>query len=154
MPLDLDDPRWSELKGSYGDTRKVVAWLREMYETKSPNHDLIGNLVNEVEHQGDTSTAMYAVAVHFVAIARDLPPDTALELLVLAGLTHAASGRPTAAACPTFLRSEFDLSASDGKRMLSALLPTISDFDVFRDAIAALAGFAGHHALGRLIVSL
>jgi hypothetical protein len=152
MPLDLDDPRWNDLEGSYGDTAKVVSWLREIYETRSPTDDLIGNLVNEVQHQGSTSTAMYAVAVHFIAMARDAPPETALDLLVHAGLVYADSGGPDAAACPSFIRSEFDLSAAEGKRMLSALLPTISDFDTFKYAVAALAGFAGYHAFGRLLV--
>ncbi|MGA3144224.1 MAG: hypothetical protein ABSF10_14550 [Verrucomicrobiota bacterium] len=27
MPISLTDPRWSELRSSYGDTEDVVAWL-------------------------------------------------------------------------------------------------------------------------------
>lgn len=63
MPLALTDPRWNELQSSYGDTTDVVAWLTGGYATGLPAERL-GDLVNEVQHQGGTCTAMYAVAPH------------------------------------------------------------------------------------------
>lgn len=154
MPLDLDDPRWAELNGCYGGTTDVIRWLRELYEKDSPIDDVLGDLVNEVQHQGDTSTAMYAVAVHLVAMARDAMPEKSRTLLIQAGLTFVDSGAPTAVECPSFLRSEFDAAAVEGLRLLSALTSRPSDFDTFKYTLAALAGFAGHHAMGRLLARL
>jgi len=33
MPLALTDPRWFELRSSYGDTSDIVAWLKEAQHT-------------------------------------------------------------------------------------------------------------------------
>ena len=154
MPLPLGDTRWSELQASYGGTADVVAWLRQAYETRSPSAELIGNLINEVQHQGDTSTAMYAVAVHFVALARDASPACAVHLLTSAGMTYADSSRDDAAPCPAFLEHEFRSFAVEGARLLASHVATMSDFPTFKYAVAALAGFEGHHAFGRLIANL
>lgn len=85
MPLPLTDPRWSELHSSYGGTEDVVAWLTEAYEQGGLSGARLGDLINEVQHQGDTSTAMYAVVAHLIELARRASPHEALTLL-----THAA----------------------------------------------------------------
>lgn len=105
-------------------------------------------------HQGDTSTATYAVAVYWVAMARDAGPEKARTLLIRAGLAFADAGAPAAVECPSFVRSKFSARQGEGLRLLSALTPTTSDFDSFKYTLTALAGFAGHHAMGRLFAGL
>lgn len=51
MPLALTDPRWSELKSSYNGTEDVVTWLTEAYQHGLAEESL-GDLINEVQHQG------------------------------------------------------------------------------------------------------
>jgi hypothetical protein len=60
MPLALTDPRWNELRTSYGSTKDVVAWLAEAEREGAVSDERLGDLINEVQHQGGTSTAMYA----------------------------------------------------------------------------------------------
>jgi hypothetical protein len=69
MPLALTDPRWNDLRTSYGETTDVIAWLTEA-QRAGLSEDQLGDLINEVQHQGGTSTAMYAVAPHLIALAR------------------------------------------------------------------------------------
>ncbi len=79
MPLSLTDPRWSELQSSYGGTEDVVAWLTEAQQEGGLSSERLGDLINEVQHQGDTSTAMYTVATHLIDLARGATPEDALS---------------------------------------------------------------------------
>lgn len=153
MPLPLTDPRWSELQSSYNGTDDVVAWLTEAYE-RGLSAEHLGDLINEVQHQGDTSTAMYAVATHLIELARRASPEDALTLLTHAGVIYASSGKSGAVACPAFLLDDFTASASDGAKMLSPLLPLATDFDAYKWAVAGLAGFIGHHSFSRFLDGL
>jgi hypothetical protein len=154
MPLPLNDPRWGELRSSYGDTADVVAWLAEAEQEGSLSDERLGDIINEVQHQGGTSTAMYAVAIQLISLARRAAPERALPLLIRAGMIHANSDRPGAVPCPIFLQDEFNASPPDGARMLAQLLPLAVDFETFKYAIAGLAGFMGHHSFGRFLDGL
>jgi hypothetical protein len=154
MPLPLTDPRWSELRSSYGGTKRVVNWLTEAYRTGGLSNERLGDLINEVQHQGRTSSAMYAVVVHLIELARLASTENALTLLTHAGLIYANSDIPGAVQCPKFLREEFIASASHGAKMLSPLLPLATDFNAYRWAVAALAGLVGHHGFARFLEGL
>src|SRR5215510_8542070 len=153
MPLPLTDPRWRELRSSYNGTEDVVAWLTEAYED-GLSGERLGDLINEVQHQGDTSTAMYAVATHLIELARRASPKDALTLLTHAGVIYANSEGPRAVPCPAFLGEDFIASASDGAKMLSPLLPLATDFDSYKWAVAGLAGFIGHRRFARFLDGL
>ncbi len=153
MPLSLTDPRWSDLQGSYGGTQNVVAWLSEAQQG-GLSSERLGDLINEVQHQGDTSTAMYAVATHLIALADRATPEQALTFLTHAGIIYADSDRVGAVECPAFLRKEFIASAPEGAKMLSPLLRLATDFDSYMWAVAGLAGFMGHHSFGRFLGGL
>lgn len=72
MPIELTDPAWAELEGSYGTIKDVIKWLHQAYSPSGLNNQLLGNLINEVKHQGDSSSAMYAVAPHLIDLAKKL----------------------------------------------------------------------------------
>src|SRR5690349_5945673 len=120
MPLALTDPRWSDLRTSYGDTADVVTWLTEAQQT-GLSLDQLGKLINEVQHQGGTSTAMYAVAPHLVALARKAQEDDALQLLIQAGTIYANSEGSCVIPCPEFLFHEFVATAPIGAELLAPL---------------------------------
>lgn len=154
MPLSLTDPRWSELQSSYNGTEDIVAWLTEAYQEGGLSDDRLGDLINEVQHQGDTSTAMYAVAVHLIELARQASPEEALPLLIHAGSIYASSTAPGAVPCPVFLREEFTACASEGAKMLAPLLPLATKFDTYKWAVTGMAGFLGHHSFARFLEGL
>src|SRR5438094_5822288 len=154
MPLSLTDPRWSELRSSYDGTEDVVNWLTEAYDEGGLSSERLGDLINEVQHQGGTSTAMYAVATHLIELARRVSPADALTLLTHAGIIYANSYRPGAVLCPPFLREEFATAASEGAEMLSPLLSLAADFDAYKWAVAGLAGFIRQHGFARFLDGL
>lgn len=154
MPLELTDARWNELRSSYGGTEDIIVWLTEAQQKGGLSNETLGDLINEVQHQGGTSTAMYAVATHLISLARRATPDEALTLLTHAGVIYANSDRPGAVPCPTFLQGEFTASAPEGARTLAHLIPLAVDFDVFKWAVAGLAGFMGHHSFARFLDGL
>jgi hypothetical protein len=154
MPLSLTDPRWGELRSSYGDTEDVVTWLTEAQQAGGLSSERLGDLINEVQHQGDTSSAMYAVAVHLIEFARRAAPEDALAWLTHAGLIYADSDCPGSVSCPAFLREDFTASATDGAKMLAPLLPLATDFDAYKWAVAGLAGFIGQHSFARFLDGL
>jgi hypothetical protein len=153
MPLALTDPRWNELRSSYGDTADIVAWLTEAQQN-GLSDDRLGDLINEVQHQGGTSTAMYAVATHLIALARRAAPAAALAMLTHAGIIYANSEGASVIPCPDFLHHEFAASASTGAELLSPLIPLATDFDSFKWAVVALAGFMGHQSFARFLDGL
>ena len=154
MPLPLTDPRWSELHSSYNGTEDVVAWLTEGYAQGGLSSERLGDLINEVQHQGGTSSAMYAVATHLIELARRASPQDALTLLTHAGIIYASSDGPCSTPCPIFLREDFVASAEGAAKMLSPLLPLATDFDTYKWAVAGLAGFLGHHSFARFLDGL
>jgi len=154
MPLALTDPRWCELRSSYGDTGDVVTWLTEAQQVGGFSDERLGDLINEVQHQGGSSTAMYAVATHLISISLLATPEAALTLLTHAGLIYANSDRSGAVQCPPFLQEEFTSAVSDGAVLLAKLLPLAADFDAFKWAVAGLAGFMGHRSFARFLDGL
>jgi len=154
MPLALNDPRWSELRSSYGGTEDVIRWLGEAEEEGGLSHERLGDLVNEVQHQGGTSTAMYAVATHLIALARRTSPEMALSLLIHAGMIYGHAGRSDAVACPAFLKDEFVASAPEGARLLAPLLLLAPVFESYKYGVAGLAGFLGYDRFARFLDGL
>jgi len=133
---------------------EVITCLTEAYQERGLSNERLGDLINEVQHQGGTSTAMYAVAAHLIALAHRASPEDALTLLTHAGIIYANSDSPGAVSCPAFLLEEFIASAPEGAKMLSPLLPLARDFDAYKWAVAALAGFMGHHSFARFLDGL
>lgn len=154
MPLPLTDPRWDELQSAYNGCEDVVKWLKEAYAKGSFSEGRLGDLINEVRHQGGTCEAMYAVATHLIELARNAPPKDALNLLIHAGDIYAQSSKGDVDQCPEFLYDDFVRCALEGAKMLSPLLRYAADFDTYKYGVAALAGFIGHHEFARFLDGL
>lgn len=151
MPLPLDDDRWRTLITAYRmPATDVVEWLATAYRSGMTDN-LLGNIINDVQHQGDTSEAMYAAASHLLALSQECDGKLALQLIIQAGLICASSQSETAVPCPSDLELEFATTKELGRRMALAQLANDHDFDNFKYLLAALSGFSGHGRLGRII---
>jgi hypothetical protein len=154
MPLDPKDARWSELPGSYGHSRDVVKWVSEAVEAKSLSGDRLGDLINEVGHQGGVSLALYAVVPHLVSLASVVEPSEGIDLLIHAGLLCASTGQAKAPPCPNFLLAEYREAANKGAELLAPRILVVNEFDSFKYSVAALAGFMGYVDFGRFLEPL
>jgi hypothetical protein len=151
MPLALDDNRWSTLMTAYKmPATDTVEWLATAYRSGMSN-ELLGEIINDIQHQGDTSEAMYATAPHLLVLSQNCDGDLALELVIDAGLICAASQSSTAVACPPDLESEFVAAKRLGRQMVLSQLAHDHGFDNFKGLLAALAGFSDHGRFGRII---
>lgn len=151
MPLPLSDPRWKSLEGSYGTISDALRWLEDAYDPAKLTLELLGDLINEVHHQGDSSSAMYAVAPHLIVLAENADPQMKFSLLVSAGMIYARAGRDGRADLPDFLDDCFCDAALLGAEMLAPLLGGVPDFQDFHWGIAALSAFKGHDYFSRFL---
>ncbi|TWT51465.1 hypothetical protein Pla22_42430 [Rubripirellula amarantea] len=151
MPLPLDNNRWNSLKTAYNTpATDVVEWLATAYRYGMTD-ELLGDIINDVQHQGDTSEAMYPTASHLLVLAETCDGSIALQMIIQAGLTCASSQSETAVPCPPDLESEFANTNDLGRRMVLSQLVNDHDFDTFKYLLAALGGFSGHGRFGRII---
>lgn len=151
MPLPLDDARWKTLQTAYHlPCDDVVVWLSTAYRSGMTD-EMLGDIINDIQHQGDTSEAMYAVAPHLVALAGERTDAGAVHLIIQAGLIYASAAAKAAVPCPHDLLAEFEAAKEVGKRITLKLLAGTYEFDDFKYLIAGLAGFSGHERFGRLL---
>lgn len=152
MSIALDDPVWGTLSTAYGtNCDDICDWLRTA-KNKGITHQLLNDIVNDTNHQGDTSTAMYAVAISLIELAADMPPSEERgSCLISAGMLHAASTKPGAVACPGSLAELFRESAAKGRELLlSSYIPNLG-FTSHLYYLAALSAFVGFCDFGRLL---
>ena len=155
MPLPLTDRQWSHVTEQATTARRnIITWLSEAYAAGRFSGDRLGDLINEVQHQGGTSTAMYAVATHLIELAHRASPEGALAFTDPCRGYLREFGQ--SACCPLsgLFAEDFAASASEGAKMLSPLLPLATDFDTYKWAVAGIAGFIGHHSFARFLDGL
>ena len=151
MLIALDDPRWNDLQTAYHQPCDgLLTWLQRAYNGEL-NSDLLGDIINEIQHQGDTSTSMYAVAPHLLHLATTSDAPMSRELVIQSGLIHASSTADDVIPCPASISNEFTQSAKRGLEMAAALLMNDADDTWFKYLLAAIAGFAGHGRIGRFL---
>jgi hypothetical protein len=151
MLIALDDPRWSELQTAYHQPcDELLTWLQTAYNGDLTS-DLLGDIINDIQHQGDTSTSMYAVAPHLLELATTYNVKMSRELVIHSGLVYASSSADGAIPCPSSIAGEFGQSAQRGLKMAAAFLMDDTDDTWFKYLLAAIAGFAGHGRIGRFL---
>ena len=153
MPLDLDDPRWANLATSYRRIRPTLEALKRAYASGMTDADL-GEILNEVNHQGDITEALYAVAPHFVELALLHPCKIADEMIIHLGLIHADTSDLPETDCPDFLRDDFLASKAAGLQLLLRRLPGVSGFEDVKYCLNAIAGFLGEGRIARVLYDL
>lgn len=129
---------------------EVVDWLSTAYRSGMTD-DLLGDIFNDVHHQGDTSEAMYAAAPHLVDLAGKCSGSVSVHTIANAGSIYASSGSRNAVPCPDDLKEDFDAAREVGRQLTLTLLSRDHEFDDFKYLLAALAGFSGHGRFGRII---
>ncbi len=128
----------------------VAEWLGKAYRY-GMNNELLDEIINDVQHQGDTSEAMYPTASHLLALSQTGNEALSLQMIIHAGLICASAQSSTAVPCPPDLEPEFANTKALGRKMVLSRLASDHDFDNFKYLLAALAGFSGHGRFGRII---
>jgi len=151
MLLPLDDNRWHTLQTAYKTPATEVAEWLAAANRDGMTAELLGDIINDVQHQGDTSEAMYATAPHLLALSQTCDGELALQMIVHAGLICASSQSESAIPCPADLELGFTAAKESGLKMALSQLAHHQNFEDFKCLLAALAGFSGHGRFGRII---
>lgn len=71
--IQLNDPKWKELKGGYGTPYDASIALTKLEETKNSQEvdEILAELWEELHHQGDVGIASFFAVPHLVRIAKE-----------------------------------------------------------------------------------
>jgi len=151
--IELNDPKWSDLPGNYGNGT-LVAELIARAKAGAPIDEWYEDLFQFLCHQYTVSVAAYAAAPHLVKIAES-PHAPRTELLILLGACYAFSDQSNLALIPAELKEEWYASARAAIPLLAELLgETHSSEAELLNLLFAMAAFNGHHSLARAIEAL
>ncbi|HJU66693.1 MAG TPA: hypothetical protein VJ650_00495 [Gemmatimonadaceae bacterium] len=106
MALQLNSPKWAELRTAYGSARDIPAILQALYERSVPD-EVWEDLWSALCHQNDIYTATYAALPHIVAAARGRPVLEQASYFHFFAYAMACSARPEAPGLPLDLAHDF-----------------------------------------------
>ena len=130
--LDLDDPRWKQLKGGYR-LPVDVALLKALEAGQNSWKDLWGDL----HHQGDVDEGSYAAVPHLVRIARAMPARD-WNFYGLVSTIEVERHRRTNPKLPSWLAASYEAAWRDLEALGLADLPRTNDPQTVQTILAAL----------------
>jgi len=148
--IELNDPKWSELKGNYGDGTRIAELIARAQSGASID-EWYEDLFQGLCHQYTVSEAAYAAVPHLVKIATS-PEAPRSELLILLGACYADA--PDEALIPVEFEEEWHASAKAAIPLLAELLAEPHSEDELRYLLSSLAAFNGYPSLARAIEAL
>jgi hypothetical protein len=143
--LELDSPRWSQLRHAYGPATNTPSVLRRIYAGADEHawEELFGAVV----HQGSVSPAAYAALPHVVAAAEARRPSERIMFLVFAGsVAEGIDAEPV----PADLISDYETAVVRARSMALEVLRGhhLPEADVIY-LLAAVAALHGMTVEGR-----
>ncbi len=148
--LELDDPRWREMKGGYRlpfDPRPLLVKL-EAGQDVGP---VWNELWQELHHQGDVGEASYAAVPHLVRIHRRRGNADWNTYAIVAAIELARDSRKNPPV-PDWLRQGYDTALQDLADLGRTELPAAEAAETVRSILAILAIAKGARVYGRLLV--
>ncbi len=151
--LLFNDPRWNQLKSTYG-TGATVAQLLSSVIADAPLGDWYDTLFQELLHQYTLSQVAYAAVPHLVDIAKRRP-DARKHLMVLIGACYAHSSDPGGPVVPSYLQQEWQSARTAAlPLMLEVLEDSQLDEEEIRYLLSSLAALKGQNELSIAIEAL
>jgi hypothetical protein len=151
--LSLTDPKWSELKSTYGNGIRV-AELLSLAKGGAPSPTWYDELFQELLHQYTVSEAAYAAIPHLVEIA-DEREELREQLLMLIGACYAFSQTPEATPITAELEENWRGAARQAIPIMGGVLgrsqPSQSNL---RYLFSSLAALNGHYSLAVVLEAL
>ena len=151
--LLLDDPRWNQLKSTYG-TGATVAQLISRASADAPLDDWYDSLFQELLHQYTLSPVAYAAVPHLVDIAKRRP-DARKHLMVLIGACYAHSSDSGGPRVPFSLQQDWLAARTSAVPIMLEVLedPQLDEEDI-RYLLSSLAALKGQYELSIAIETL
>jgi hypothetical protein len=144
--LNLDDSRWTELKGGYRikyDPRPTLHKLSEGQCSAAWEE-----LWQELHHQGDVGEASYAAVPHLMRIARQVCPDdwNLYSIISVIEQCRRREGNPT---IPDWLEVDYAAAWNEIGEMAIARIGDAEDETLIQALFETIAIFKKQYALAR-----
>jgi hypothetical protein len=119
--LDLNDPRWRELPGTYSDGPHIAEQL-SLLTSGQMKEEEEERFWQELCHEYESTPAGYASIPHLISLAEKVPAGRALFVLAMAGHVLACAERSASHRVPEFLKPSLRLAANRALKKLSSLI--------------------------------
>jgi hypothetical protein len=155
--LQLDSPKWSELRHAYGSAADIPAMLHELEQF--PPHD--GSeappyfmLWSSLCHQGDVYTASYAAVPHIIRVLASAPARAHWDFFLLPACIEIARTGGRGPEIPAEFRDDYFTALRRIPALAGAAAESPWDEGFCRTVTAAIAVAKGQSALGEAILEL
>jgi hypothetical protein len=144
--MELDDERWTDLRGGYGEPYDPRSAIRRLSENDASAWD---ELWQELHHQGDVGDASYAALPALVHVhqARGILD---WNTYALAATIEEARHNTKNPAVPDWLLAEYEAGWRDLETMALRELPAATSNELIDSIIAVLALAKRRLTLGRM----
>jgi hypothetical protein len=148
--MNVNDPRWSELRGGYRvpyDPRPALDKLRANVAAQ----DVWSELCQQLHHQGDVGEASYAALPILVQVHRErgVPDWNTYALAATIELCRKSGKNPDV---PAWLRPDYDAAWAELLELALSDLRRASDSTTLRSIMGAIAVARDEYVVGRVLV--
>jgi hypothetical protein len=148
--MQLDDPRWANLKGGYNlpyDPRPALQKLQSNTDTPTAWHELW----EELHHQGDVGEASYATVPELVRIHR-VRHHLDWNLYALVATIELARDDRRNPPLPGWLEAEYSQALAELAKIGISQLNSAKDNESVRAILAIVAIAKGLRVAGRMVL--
>jgi hypothetical protein len=155
--LQLDSPKWSDLRHAYGSAADIPAMLHELEQfppnegSEAPPYFM---LWSSLCHQDDVYTASYAVVPHIIRILASAPSRAHWDFFLLPACIEIARAKGRGPEIPAELRDDYFAALRRIPALAAAAAESQWDEGFCRTVTAAIAVAKGQPALGEAILEL
>ena len=150
--MNLEDNRWTEMKGGYRVPYDARIALRKL-ESGSEDSEAWDELWQKLHHQGDVGEASYAAVPHLVRIHRQRNTLDWNTYAIVATIELARDSKDNPKV-PSWLEDEYEAAIAELAQMGLAELPNASDKETIRSILAVLAIWKSARTYARVVIEL
>lgn len=147
--LDLDSPRWGELRQAFGTAEDIPKLLRLLGDVEEgTRRDVWYGLWGTLCREGEVHSASFAAVPHLVEYARGRPPALGAEAMHLVGAIEIGRLADGAPAVPEELAAGYRSALAELPMLIAGWAGEAWDADTTQVLSAVLAIAKGHPRFG------
>ena len=153
--LDLDSPRWSELRHAYGSASNIPGLLRLLstLPTSEDDKEPWFSLWSALAHQGDVYTASFAAIPHVVHALASAPEKADFTYFQFPAWVEICRGK-TGVEIPADLQAAYFVALSQLPSLVAAAATREWSPETLPCALAAVAAAKGQVTIAEAVLEL
>jgi hypothetical protein len=153
--LELDDPRWAELRHAYGAASDIPTLLRQLKSTSSSSgrEEPWFTLWSSLAHQGDVYTASFAAVPHVIRVLTYDPTTSDPSFFQFPAWVEICRQR-NSVAIPDYLSAGYSSALRQLPSLVAAAARREWDDAFLSCALSAIAAAKGHITIAEAALEL